>query len=104
MKKQPTFNVFIVLWSRTEHGKQEIRGAHKTLRQAKSAIKQLEVYEAGWFVAREYEYAPNHVTMYRALKDMVKVIRNFECGDYSPIMDELFDAEEAIRLAERNKS
>jgi hypothetical protein len=33
------------------------------------------------------------------LKDLVRVIRNFECGDYSPIMDELFDAEDAIKSA-----
>ena len=35
------------------------------------------------------------------LKDLVKVIRNFECGDYSPIMDEIFDAEYAIREVEK---
>jgi hypothetical protein len=40
------------------------------------------------------------VDLLTPLKDLVKVIRNFECGDYSPIMDELFDAESAIRLAE----
>jgi hypothetical protein len=36
----------------------------------------------------------------KPLKDLVRVIRNFEVGDYSPIMDELFDAEEAIEIAE----
>lgn len=35
-------------------------------------------------------------TLLTSLKDLVRVIRNFEVGDYSPIMDELFDAEEAI--------
>ena len=37
------------------------------------------------------------------LKDLVRVIRNYEVGDYSPIMDELFDAEEAIGIAEKNQ-
>ena len=41
-----------------------------------------------------------HVDLLGPLKDLVNVIRNFEVGDYSPIMDELFDAEHAIRLAE----
>ena len=95
-------SVYVVLWSCTKHGKPAIRGVYATLRQTKAAIKQAESHEAGWFVARRYEYAPIHVTMYKALKDLVKVIRNFEVGDYSPIMDELFDAEDAIKKAEQS--
>ena len=30
---------------------------------------------------------------------MVKCIRNFELGDYSPLMDEIFESEHAIELA-----
>ena len=52
----------------------------------------MEGYDGGWFVVRPY----TDVDFISPLKDLVKVIRNFECGDYSPIMDELFDAEEAI--------
>jgi hypothetical protein len=33
-------------------------------------------------------------------KDLVLCIRNFELGDYSPLMDELFDIESAIRKYE----
>jgi hypothetical protein len=40
------------------------------------------------------------VDLLTPLKDLVRVIRNFEVGGYSPIMDELFDAEHAIRVAE----
>lgn len=32
-----------------------------------------------------------------ALSDLVGVVRNGEVGDYSPIMDELFDAEHYLR-------
>jgi hypothetical protein len=42
-----------------------------------------------------------HVDLLTPLKDLVHVIRDFQCGDYSPIMDEIFDAEHAIALAER---
>jgi len=84
--------VFVVLWSRTESGKQDIKGTFKTARQAKAYVRQMEGYDGGWFVVRPY----TDVDFISPLKHLVKVIRNFECGDYSPIMDELFDAEEAI--------
>ena len=92
-------NVFVVLWSRTEHGKQNIRGIYKTLRQAKAAIKEATPYEGGWFTSKEY----SSVDLLEPLKDLVRVLRNFEVGDYSPIMDELFDAESAIRIAENKQ-
>ena len=38
-------------------------------------------------------------SLLQPLKALVRVIRNFEVGDYSPIMDELFDAEEAIETS-----
>lgn len=44
-----------------------------------------------------------HVNLLDPLDNLVRVIRNMECGDYSPIMDELFDAEHAIRLARGNR-
>ena len=34
------------------------------------------------------------------LKDFVRCIREGQLGDYSPLMDEIFDAEYAIRQAE----
>ncbi len=33
------------------------------------------------------------------LEGMVKCIRNFELGDFSPLMDEIFDSENALKLA-----
>jgi hypothetical protein len=39
------------------------------------------------------------VNLSKPLIDLVRVIRDFQCGDYSPIMDEVFDAEHAIRMA-----
>ena len=94
-------NVFVVLWSRTEGGKQEIKGTFKTSRSAKIYVKQMEPYDGGWFTVRPYT---DNDDFLKPLKDLVKVIRKFEVGDYSPIMDELFDAEEAIRLAEGGRS
>jgi len=41
------------------------------------------------------------VDLLTPLKELVRVIREFQCGDYSAIMDEVFDAEHAIRLAEK---
>jgi hypothetical protein len=46
----------------------------------------------------------SHDLLLRNLKDMVKCIRNFELGDFSPIMDEIFDSEHAIKEAEPLKS
>lgn len=37
------------------------------------------------------------------LKDLIKCIRNFELGDYSPLMDEIFDSEDSIEKAEKYK-
>lgn len=37
------------------------------------------------------------------LKDLVRCIREFQLGDYSPLMDEIFDSEAAIRDAEGGK-
>jgi hypothetical protein len=34
------------------------------------------------------------------LKDLVRCIREFQLGDYSPLMDEIFDSEAAIKDAE----
>ncbi len=38
------------------------------------------------------------------LKDLVRCIRDFQLGDYSPLMDEIFDAENAIAMAETGKT
>jgi hypothetical protein len=35
------------------------------------------------------------------LKELVRCIREFQLGDYSPLMDEIFDSEAAIKEAER---
>lgn len=35
------------------------------------------------------------------LKELVRCIREFQLGDYSPLMDEIFDSEVAIREAEQ---
>jgi len=40
----------------------------------------------------------------KTLKDLVHCIRDFQLGDYSPLMDEIFDAEEAICRAETGKT
>lgn len=90
--------VFIILWSRTEGGKQNIKGVFKTARQAKAYVRQADKHEGGWFAVRPY----TDVDLITPLKDLVRVIRNFECGDYSPIMDELFDAEEAIERGSKS--
>jgi len=42
-----------------------------------------------------------HVDLLTPLKDLVRCIRDFQLGDYSPLMDEIFDAEHAIRMAEK---
>jgi len=42
-----------------------------------------------------------HVDLLTPLKDIVRCIRDFQLGDYSPLYDEIFDAEHAIRMAER---
>jgi hypothetical protein len=42
-----------------------------------------------------------HVDLLTPLEELVRVIKEFRCGDYSPIMDEVFDAEHAIRLAKK---
>lgn len=42
-----------------------------------------------------------HVDLLNPLKDLVRCIRNGQLGDFSPLMDEIFDAEHAIRMAER---
>ncbi len=34
------------------------------------------------------------------LKTLVRCIREFQLGDYSPLMDEIFDTEAAIKKAE----
>ena len=45
---------FLVLWSRTEKGKQQIKGVHTTLRKAKAAAKFAEAYDGGWFAIKEF--------------------------------------------------
>jgi len=42
----------------------------------------------------------SHELLLRNLKDLVKCIRGGELGDYSPLMDEIFDSEHAIKEAE----
>ncbi len=42
-----------------------------------------------------------HVDLLTPLKDLVRCIRDFQLGDYSPLYDEIFDAEHAIRMAEK---
>jgi len=34
-----------------------------------------------------------------ALHDLIRCIRDFQLGDYSPLMDEIFDGEYALRKA-----
>ena len=41
-----------------------------------------------------------HVDLLTPLKDLVRCIRDGQLGDFSPLMDEIFDAEHAIRMAE----
>ena len=87
--------IFVVLWSRIEGGKQTIKGSFKTTRAAKAYVNQMKEYDGGWFVVRPY----TDVDFITPLKRLVKVIRNHEVGDWSPIADEIFDAEEAIKEA-----
>ena len=42
----------------------------------------------------------SHELLLKNLKDLVKCIRNGELGDFSPLMDEIFDSEHAIKEAE----
>ena len=42
----------------------------------------------------------SHDLLLENLKAIIKCIRNFELGDYSPLMDEIFDSEHAIKLAQ----
>jgi hypothetical protein len=87
---------FLVLWSRTKKGKQQIKGVHTTFRRAKSAAKFAEQYDGGWFAVKEF----TSVDLLTPLKQLAKVVRNCEAGDWSPIADELFDAEDAIEEAQ----
>jgi hypothetical protein len=48
-------NVFVIWWSETKAGRKQIWGVCKSLREAKSAVKDLERYRAGWFVVNEYK-------------------------------------------------
>ena len=48
-----------------------------------------------------HDYVIEHVDLLTPLKDLVRCIRDFQLGDYSPLMDEIFDAEHAIRMAEK---
>lgn len=43
---------------------------------------------------------PKCAEVLKQLKELVRCIRNNELGDYSPLMDEIFDSEAAIRDAE----
>lgn len=49
------------------------------------------------------ELKESHEHLLKNLKDLVKCIRNGELGDYSPLMDEIFDSEHAIKEAEELK-
>lgn len=42
----------------------------------------------------------SHELLLKNLKDLIKCIRDGELGDYSPLMDEIFDSEHAIKEAE----
>lgn len=50
--------------------------------------------------ARMMSAAP---ALFIALRDLVKCIRKGELGDYSPLMDEIFDAEAALAIAAKPK-
>jgi hypothetical protein len=39
--------------------------------------------------------------LYEELKGLVACLRNFELGDYSPLMDEIFDSEYVVELYEK---
>lgn len=41
----------------------------------------------------------SHDLLLKNLTAIVRCIKNFELGDYSPLMDEIFDSEHAIKLA-----
>ena len=43
----------------------------------------------------------SHDNLLKNLERLVKCIRNFELGDYSSFMDEIFDLEDAIRKAKK---
>ena len=49
----------------------------------------------------------SHDNLLQCEQDWVKCIRRFDMGDYSPVMDELFDSEnfikEAVKLKKRLK-
>lgn len=47
------------------------------------------------------ELLESHNRLLRELKDLIKCIRNFELGDFSPLMDEIFESEDAIEKAEK---
>lgn len=57
-------------------------------------------YDCGAPALRLSEVGTVHINLLSPLKELVRVIRDFQCGDYSPIMDEIFEAEHAIRLAD----
>lgn len=43
----------------------------------------------------------SHDLLLTNLKNLVKCIRNFELGDFGPLMDEIFDSEHAIKKAKK---
>lgn len=45
----------------------------------------------------------SHDYLLANLSSLIKCIRNFELGDYSPLMDEIFDSEDAIKEAKKFK-
>lgn len=46
---------------------------------------------------------PKCAEVLRQLKEMVRCIRDHQLGDCSPLMDEIFDSEDAIKQAEKTR-
>lgn len=56
------FDVWVVLWSRSETASREVRGVYTSQRQAENAIKQSIEYDGGWFHIQQYEPLGDSIT------------------------------------------
>jgi hypothetical protein len=41
--------VYVILWSRTERGKRQLRGVDTSWRRAKAFARRSESYDGGWY-------------------------------------------------------
>jgi hypothetical protein len=61
--KQRRFDVYVVLWSRTQFGHLKLINAHRTERRAKSEARLRSGYYGGWHHVAQYEPVGDFTTI-----------------------------------------